>query len=80
MQLPSALPVCQGYLPGKCAGAQRNQSGSLCRLFLCRAGGSPKINLQVRASNEAVIKFYQSLGYSDDKVIGFGKRLEEDES
>lgn len=45
-----------------------------------RAKGCPKINLQVRASNEAVIKFYQSLGYSDDHVVGFGKRLEEDES
>jgi ribosomal protein S18 acetylase RimI-like enzyme len=44
-----------------------------------RAKGCPKINLQVRATNDAVIKFYQSLGYADDKVIGFGKRLVEDE-
>jgi ribosomal protein S18 acetylase RimI-like enzyme len=44
-----------------------------------RARGCPKINLQVRATNDGVIKFYQSLGYSDDKVLGFGKRLEEDE-
>jgi ribosomal protein S18 acetylase RimI-like enzyme len=43
-----------------------------------RARGCPKINLQVRAGNEAVIKFYKSLGYADDNVIGFGKRLEED--
>jgi len=44
-----------------------------------RARGCPKINLQVRATNDAVIKFYQSLGYADDKVLGLGKRLEEDE-
>jgi len=44
-----------------------------------RAKGCPKINLQVRATNDGVIKFYQSLGYGDDKVLGLGKRLEEDE-
>jgi ribosomal protein S18 acetylase RimI-like enzyme len=40
--------------------------------------GCPKINLQVRATNKTVIQFYQSLGYTDDHVIGLGKRLEED--
>lgn len=62
---------------------QRNGYGRLIMQEVekrIRAKGCPKINLQVRASNEAVIKFYQSLGYTDDKVIGFGKRLEEDES
>jgi len=44
-----------------------------------RAKGCPKINLQVRKSNYAVIKFYQSLDYLDDAVIGLGKRLEADE-
>jgi len=44
-----------------------------------QAKGCPKINLQIRESNEAVIKFYKSLGYSDDSVIGLGKRLEEEE-
>jgi len=44
-----------------------------------RARGCPKINLQVRASNEAGIQFYRSLGYTDDNVIGLGKRLVEDE-
>lgn len=44
-----------------------------------RAKGCSKINLQVRAANKAVIQFYQSLGYSDDHVIGLGKRLEEDD-
>ncbi|MGD8271477.1 MAG: GNAT family acetyltransferase [Desulfobacterales bacterium] len=37
--------------------------------------GCPKINLQVRTSNSAVISFYTSLGYSNDDVIGLGKKL-----
>jgi ribosomal protein S18 acetylase RimI-like enzyme len=37
--------------------------------------GCPKINLQVRTSNQAVISFYEHMGYSDDDVIGLGKRL-----
>ena len=37
--------------------------------------GCPKINLQVRTSNQAVISFYERLGFSDDDVIGLGKRL-----
>ncbi len=40
--------------------------------------GCPKINLQVRAGNEAVIAFYASLGYGNDHVLGLGKRLEYD--
>jgi len=43
-----------------------------------RAMGCPKINLQVRASNEALIQFYESLGYGIDNVVGLGKRLAED--
>ncbi len=37
--------------------------------------GCPKINLQVRAHNTAVIRFYESLGFKDDNVISLGKRL-----
>jgi ribosomal protein S18 acetylase RimI-like enzyme len=37
--------------------------------------GCPKLNLQVRAGNEAVIAFYESLGYSDDHTVCLGKRL-----
>jgi len=44
-----------------------------------RALGCPKINLQVRTSNQAVICFYRSLGYSVDDVISLGKRLVIDE-
>jgi ribosomal protein S18 acetylase RimI-like enzyme len=39
------------------------------------ARGCPKINLQIRSGNAAVIAFYNSLGYTDDQVIGLGKRL-----
>jgi len=37
--------------------------------------GCPKINLQVRAGNEAVLGFYRSLGYAEDPVASMGKRL-----
>lgn len=37
--------------------------------------GCPKINLQVRVDNKAVIGFYGSIGYSVDNVISMGKRL-----
>ena len=40
-----------------------------------KALGCSKINLQVRTSNQAVISFYERLGFSDDDVIGLGKRL-----
>ncbi|MEJ5127144.1 GNAT family acetyltransferase [Comamonas sp. MYb21] len=37
--------------------------------------GCPKLNLQVRAGNEAVIAFYESLGYANDQTVSLGKRL-----
>ncbi len=45
---------------------------------LLKALGCPKINLQVRETNAQVIAFYQSLGFRNDRVISFGKRLEHD--
>jgi ribosomal protein S18 acetylase RimI-like enzyme len=41
--------------------------------------GCPKINLQVRSSNEAVQRFYETIGYSRDDVVGMGKRLAPDD-
>ena len=38
--------------------------------------GCPKINLQVRTSNTAVIDFYKALGYKVDDVVSMGKRLD----
>jgi len=40
--------------------------------------GCPKINLQVRTTNEQVIAFYSAIGYGNDNVFGLGKRLEHD--
>lgn len=37
--------------------------------------GCPKLNLQVRSTNEAVIAFYERLGYINDDCISLGKRL-----
>lgn len=43
-----------------------------------QAIGCPKLNLQVRSSNAAVIDFYRGLGYVDDSVVSLGKRFERD--
>jgi ribosomal protein S18 acetylase RimI-like enzyme len=40
-----------------------------------KARGCPKINLQIRSGNSAVISFYNSLGYEQDQVVSLGKRL-----
>ena len=40
-----------------------------------RAEGCPKINLQVRGSNDSALEFYRALGYSVDEVVSLGKRL-----
>jgi ribosomal protein S18 acetylase RimI-like enzyme len=45
---------------------------------LIHAKGCPKINLQVRTTNESVIQFYAALGYGNDNVIGLGKRFDYD--
>ncbi len=39
------------------------------------AKGCPKINLQVRHSNEQAIDFYKSIGYSDDHVFSMAKKI-----
>jgi len=45
---------------------------------LLRACGCPKINLQVRTANIAAIEFYRQIGFVQDDVVSFGKRLEKD--
>ena len=45
---------------------------------LLKAIGCPKINLQVRSSNAQVRAFYERIGFSEDAVVSFGKRLVED--
>jgi ribosomal protein S18 acetylase RimI-like enzyme len=46
---------------------------------LLRELGCPKINLQVRSTNNEVIDFYRHLGYAIADVISLGKRLESDD-
>lgn len=43
-----------------------------------KAAGCPKINLQVRDGNDAVLAFYERLGYGVDSVVSLGKRLSTD--
>ena len=43
-----------------------------------KSRGCPKINLQVRTANTDVLSFYAAIGYSNDNVVGLGKRLEYD--
>ncbi len=42
--------------------------------------GCPKINLQIRGSNKEAIAFYRRIGYLQDDVLSFGKRLEQDDA
>jgi len=39
------------------------------------AAGCPKVNLQVRTSNEHAVAFYRHLGYDIDDVVSMGRRL-----
>lgn len=41
------------------------------------AMGCTKINLQVRSSNIAVVRFYQSLGYDIEERVSMGKRIQQ---
>ena len=40
--------------------------------------GCLKINLQVRATNTAVIPFYEKLGYRVEEIVSMGKRTDRD--
>jgi ribosomal protein S18 acetylase RimI-like enzyme len=37
--------------------------------------GCPKVNLQVRATNTAVVDFYRTLGYEVEERLSMGRRL-----
>ena len=41
-----------------------------------RALGCAKINLQVRSGNEAVVRFYERLGYAVEPRISMGRLLQ----
>lgn len=59
--------------PERGAGLGRALMAEVERLLLER--GCPKLNLQVRTSNTAVIAFYERLGYRLDDAVSLGKRL-----
>jgi len=42
--------------------------------------GCPKVNLQVRSTNTAVVAFYQSLGYELEERLSLGRALETTET
>lgn len=42
---------------------------------MLKAAGCPKINLQIRSTNQKVIRFYERVGYTQDPVLSMGKRL-----
>ena len=42
---------------------------------MLKAAGCPKINLQIRSTNQHVIHFYERIGYKQDPVVSMGKRL-----
>lgn len=41
-----------------------------------KALGCPKLNLQVRGGNEAVVGFYRALGYAVEERVSLGKTLD----
>jgi len=61
--------------------AESHRRRGLGRLLMAEAEralterGCPKLNLQVRATNTEVLAFYARLGYAQDPVVSFGRRL-----
>jgi ribosomal protein S18 acetylase RimI-like enzyme len=41
--------------------------------------GCPKVNLQVRRENREAMAFYERIGFREDVVASFGKRLKRDD-
>lgn len=65
--------------------AERHRRQGLGRLLMQRverdlqAMGCPKLNVQIRAGNAAVVAFYEKLGYALDQTVSLGKRLIRDD-
>jgi ribosomal protein S18 acetylase RimI-like enzyme len=70
INLLAVAPSLQGSGHGRAMVAEAER--------LLRAAGCPKINLQVRTSNLAVLAFYRRLGFKVDEVVSLGKRLRPD--
>jgi hypothetical protein len=69
-----------GWLPGGFGDGRLRRPSRLMDKAEQRllALGCPKVNLQVRTSNEHAIAFYRHLGYGTDDVVSMGKRLLDD--
>lgn len=46
---------------------------------LLREAGRPKINLLIRRDNASAIRFYKRIGFAEDAVVCYGKRLVADD-
>ena len=61
--------------------AKEHRAAGLARTMMTRveellkARGCPKVNIQIRSSNAAVVEFYKRIGYTPDDVVCVGKRL-----
>lgn len=64
----AVYPECQRQ--GIASRLMKAAEGGLAKM------GCPKVNLQVRSSNAAVVDFYRSAGYAIEDRISMGKRLE----
>ena len=69
----------RGWLYGVAVRASRHRTGVGATLVrhaeaALRAMGCGKINLQVRTGNEAVVGFYERLGYAVEDRSSMGKR------
>src|SRR5438046_2239824 len=59
----------------KCRGRGLGRTLMQCVEDQLRQMGCPKLNMQVRSSNAAVLAFYARLGYVQDQAVCLGKRL-----
>jgi ribosomal protein S18 acetylase RimI-like enzyme len=72
----------RGWIHHLAVASQRRRQGIATQLMRAAEQGlaekgCPKINLQVRATNEVVVAFYRSLGYAIEDRLSLGKRLED---
>jgi ribosomal protein S18 acetylase RimI-like enzyme len=73
----------RGWIHHLAVAAPARRQGIATRLMAAAerglaAAGCPKVNLQVRATNAAVVVFYRGLGYQVEERVSMGKRLAEE--
>jgi len=73
----------RGWINYLAVSAQNRRQGIGKRIMVevekrLRSAGCPKINLQVRETNQEVLQFYERIGYTKDPVVSMGKRLTPD--